>query len=61
MTKMKILNKIDAYQFAIRTNNQEWINSILSFLESENCHTIVRHLQNNQFDEAKQEALAMFK
>lgn len=61
MSKMKILNKIDAYQFAIRTNNQEWINSILSYLESENCHTLVKLLLDNKFDEAKQQALQMFK
>ena len=60
MTKQKLLNKIDAYQYAIRTNNTEWTNSILNYFEYENCHKIIPLLQNNKFEEAKQFIRNMF-
>ena len=53
MTKTKLLQKIDGYQYAIRHNDNQWADDVLKALEAENYHTLIPSLQQNKFEDAK--------
>ena len=45
MTKMKLLQKIDGYQYAVRHNDSQWADDVLKALEAENYHKLIPLLQ----------------
>lgn len=61
MTRMKLLQKIDGYKYAIQHNNQQWADEVLKSLECENYHQLIPLLQNKKFEEAKTLANSYFK
>lgn len=44
MNKQKLRNKIHAHKYAYNHDNMEWCNSIITELEAENYHELVKLL-----------------
>ena len=54
--KTKIIRKIQAYKYSMKTNNDEFghCERIIKELESENHHKVVKMLLNGEYKEAEE-------